>query len=391
MSLWTLSKFETRMKIALHDEFDEAGADELFAQYVAARQVLLEDVFEEIRGTEPYLSDHGPRHIRNVLDNVDELLPPNENHFSAIELYLLGLSVLFHDVGNLEGRKNHNQKISKYYDHVRGGHSARFAGEKHLVVSAAQAHTGKAKDGSHDTINDVPDVLHLVGRPIRLRGISAVVRFADELAEGPQRTSHFLRAAGGYPKDSETFHDYAATTSIAIDRGNRRIALTYNLVFETYGARDAERLDRLRKLLEFIYHRIAKLDGERKYARFYCPELLLPFGETSVAFNVQAGGEFQDLGLREIQLSDKVVPDERMRALPEIDDCFCSATVTERLRAILAEEAKSGGSDNGGEGQHTDAPAAPLPPSAPSPPETPSPAVAPSPGSGTPPESKGGE
>ena len=64
---------------------------------------------------------------------------------------------------------------------------------------------------------------------MRLRELAAVLRFADELAEGPQRTSEFMQAEGLYESESQQFHDYANSTHILIDRGTNRIILTYEI------------------------------------------------------------------------------------------------------------------------------------------------------------------
>lgn len=98
------------------------------SRYVQARTVLLDDVYQEIRSSEPSLTDHGPEHVQNVLENVFKLLGHDIDYFRPIEHYVLGLGVLFHDVGNLHGRKEHNKRIGQFYDHVRGGHE--FAQEK---------------------------------------------------------------------------------------------------------------------------------------------------------------------------------------------------------------------------------------------------------------------
>jgi hypothetical protein len=333
--MWSHSRFEERLRRALTAELGDDKGSVVYGAYLSARKVLLEDILLEIRGTEPYLTDHGPDHIHNVLENADALLPADGNHFDARELYVLALGALFHDVGNVEGRKSHNQRVSKYYDHARPGSPERWAQEKRLVVSASQAHTGLARDGTFDTLKDVPEINHLDGAPIRLRQIAALIRFADELAEGRQRTSLFLKALGKYPATAKIHHDYASVTNVAIDRGNRRIALTYHLIFESCGTLDDDRLKTVNELLGYIYGRITKLDDERKYARYYCPDLLLPFRETSVHLDIQLKGEFQDLGLDQVCLSDIVIPGGKSMTLPEINSAYEPDRIGEKLKDLL--------------------------------------------------------
>lgn len=337
--MWSESRFETRMQQALTRALDSAKAEEVFSAYISARTVLLEDILNEIRGAEPHLTDHGVDHVHNVLDNVDRLLPPKEDHFTARELYLLGLCVLFHDVGNLEGRVDHQKRISKFYDHARPGAPQRWAHEKRLVVAATKAHAGRALDETYDTLKPISNAEILDGDPIHLQEIAALVRFADELAEGRQRTSLFLLAKKKYPPGSLVHHQYAAVTRVAIDRGNGRIALTYDLVLENCGSTMEQRLVQLTDLLRYIYDRIAKLDEERKYARFYCSDVLAPFRLTSVQINIQANGDFVDLGLEPIGLTDKVVPgDGPSMTLPDINPAYRPETIAERMRQQLPNE-----------------------------------------------------
>ena len=232
--------------------------------YVSARKILLEDVLEDIRGSEPSLTDHGPRHIQHVLKNVFKLLEGDLNYFSPIEHYILGLSVLFHDVGNLHGREDHSKRIARFYDHVRNAPAPRFAQEKALVVRIAQAHTGKALNGSRNTLADVPEVWQLDGSPVKTREIAAIVRFADELAEGRQRTSEYLRKHGLYQAESAPHHDYSSATDITIDRQNERIAITYQFSVSTEGDLEEE-LSRLKEFLKCAGGRLAKMDIERLF------------------------------------------------------------------------------------------------------------------------------
>ena len=222
LAIWNETDFEKNLRKVLKKNFGREGGDAYMSLYVSARTVLLEDVLEDIRGSEPDLTDHGPKHIRHVLKNVFKLLDGDLKYFTAIEHYILGLSVLFHDVGNLNGRKHHNKRIARFYDHVR--QAPKFDQEKSLIVQIAQAHTGEAMNGSRNTLADVADASQLDGERIRTREIAAIVRFADELAEGRQRTSEYMRRHGLYLPESIPYHDYSAATDIAVDRANHRIA-----------------------------------------------------------------------------------------------------------------------------------------------------------------------
>ena len=174
-------------------EFDGNKGQKLASTYEQAQSKLQNEVYEDIRGSEPNLTDHGKTHVANVQQNVIRLLSHEGTieNLSGIEMYCLGMFILFHDVGNVFGRENHRQNVARVFDHVRGT-NASLRHEKTLVVRASHAHTGLAQDGSNDTLKELAEMEHLEGSPVRLRELAAVLRFADELAEGSQRTSEFM-------------------------------------------------------------------------------------------------------------------------------------------------------------------------------------------------------
>ena len=338
LAIWNDTAFERKLKDALKNELGDENGDEYFSRYVVARTTLLEDVLPQICGKEPNLTDHGPDHVRNVLNNVSDLLQGAPDYFKIIELYLLGLGVLFHDVGNLEGRSEHNRRIARFYDFVRQG--IQFAQEKSLVVQISQAHSGNTQTGTRNTLVDVPKSSHLDGQPVRPREIAAIIRFADELAEGPQRTSQYLRKTGGHATESVLYHDYSSATHMCIDCGNERIAVTYQFEVSFKAALEKE-LERIKGLLNFTYERLGKMDLERRYARFHCAKPLLPFREISVRLDVQIDGEFLDLGLETI-ISDEVNLDRSAELLSERDSRWHADAVVNQLREEAKRRARNG-------------------------------------------------
>lgn len=318
---WNTTELERRLRSALIQQFGEESGDAWYAHYVSIREYLLTEVLEEVRGSEPDLTDHGPRHIENVLRNAYRLL--GEDHdfngvYSSLELYVLCVAIWFHDVGNYDGRDKHNQRIGEYYVAARGDTAHSWNQEKTLIIRIGQAHTGLASDGSKDTLKDVPEFDVYEGESIKLRELAALVRFADELAEGPQRTSRFRLARGDISAESEIHHTYASITSIAIDKGNGRIAVTFNIplkVDEHIGILSEEEETRLTRVLNYCYNRLIKLDQERKYARFYAETTLSSFKIISVQFNFHVGSAVLNYAPSCV-LSDKVTPGDNSDPLP---------------------------------------------------------------------------
>lgn len=323
--MWEDTPFEKSMKAALRKTGQDGEL--LIGRYVKAKTTLTGDVYEEIKKKEPNLSDHGPRHIRNVLENIGQLLGDEVKLFTAHELYCLGMVALFHDVGNIYGRKLHNEKIKDIYVHACGDDDKT---EMRMVILAARAHTGEASDGTKDTLKDLDEKFYFRSQ-VRLKEIAAVLRLADELAEGPQRTSRFVLQTMGYDEASNIYHRYGSSVEVNIDRQGRRLALSYNIQVCGNEALEDRHLEATKELLNFAYARMVKLDQERKYCKFYGQRLLAPYIMTSAKFFFWTGVEEHECDLPTIVIDDKVIPGEGARGVVELYPMFDVESITKML------------------------------------------------------------
>jgi hypothetical protein len=225
-------------------------------------------------------------------------------------------------------------KIGKVYDWARGTDS-KVRHEKTLVLQAARAHTGITSNGGRDTLAEVAEADHFDGKPIRLRTIAGILRLADELAEGPQRTTDFYRIHCGYEEGAVQFHEYAACTHVSADRASERIRLTYELQLNDFDLpADTGRLKDLAGFIDFITHRISKLDDERRYTRFYCP-LLDVFKQTDVAINFAHGSAPLGYGVS-FRLDDLVVPGHRAHTFDTRYPGKCETAIQVAENAVKA-------------------------------------------------------
>jgi hypothetical protein len=265
-------------------ELPQPGRGNLSSDYVAARRFVTEQISGWIAATEPDLTDHSEKHLIDVMSRARSLIGDKQTYFDPNELYLLAVSVLFHDVGNLHGRQKHNKKIASIYAACRK-QEARFNTERNAILAIAGAHTGSAKDGSKDTLSDLGR-LSFQANTVRAHELAAVLRFADELAEGPQRTSAYLLNKGIYKAGSQIFHEYSSVSEYCIERSAGRIASTFSMDIELDPSSDVLRLRQgspLEDLLKLCYLRIVKVDQERRYCKHYS-DLLSVFKETSACF-----------------------------------------------------------------------------------------------------------
>lgn len=310
--MWNEQEIEKYLEKILKEELGEYDGKNYFADYVKARRDLVEEILPNIKIIEPSLTDHGATHVANVLKNTWHLLTYHDagkkfeqiKKITALDMYILCLSILFHDVGNINGRDDHNRKVSDIYNYVRNK-NAKYRDEKILITKAAEVHCGKTISGSKDTLLEIGNELYsLSSKPIKLLEISSILRFADELAEGPQRTSDYLLRTDKITTKSKLYHKYASIVHTFIDRDGERIALRYDIDVKN------ETVDSLRKLLKFTYQRILKLDEERKYTKFYSTHLA-PFKQTEIVLNFFETEEFSEKTLfstGKIILDDKCIP-----------------------------------------------------------------------------------
>lgn len=298
--MWKQRPFEDETKKELDKLVD---GDTFWSRYTHTRDDIADNVLQWVASQVPGLSDHGVRHISNVIDNVGQVLgitsrgmvydgAPIEQ-VAPFERLLLLMGALLHDIGNVRGRTGHNLVMTEVWRN--SGHLSfeRWdPADRRTIAALCRAHTGKARDGGDDTLKELTaSPQYFLGDPVPLAKLAATLRFADELAEGSQRTSRFLLFQGLYAVESVDFHRYANSTRVTIDRANGRIALNYDIELTNPGFGEGADLRRnLRSLLELIFKRVLKLEKERVYARHYAPDWLA-FSETSVLITIERDHE----------------------------------------------------------------------------------------------------
>jgi len=308
----------------------ELGPDKgsvYYSNYIQAKKTLVQEILPEIKKIEKNLTDHGPQHIDNVLDNAYKLLGEDIYNLSAFDLYTLCIIILFHDVGIIWGRKDHHKNISIIYDYVRKDHN-RFRDEKILVTTAVRAHTGEAIDGSKDTLKDIKNEDYFLdGNSIQLQDLAAILRFSDELAEGRQRTSNFMIENNLFSKNSRVFHQFSNITRISIARETNRIVINYDINIPALNKRE---ISDFKELMKFCYNRIIKLDEERKYNKHYT-NYLSSFKTTSAKFQIYVNDELRQLDLNPIILDDLTIPGQNSKSITEIDNNYVLEHILKKI------------------------------------------------------------
>ena len=79
--MWEELPIEKDLERSLASEFGDAEGKTLYGEYTAARSKLINEVLPYIRSREPNLTDHGPAHIKDVLEQAD--LPQKWYHLEC--------------------------------------------------------------------------------------------------------------------------------------------------------------------------------------------------------------------------------------------------------------------------------------------------------------------
>ncbi|MBH1970813.1 hypothetical protein FK216_06135 [Moraxellaceae bacterium AER2_44_116] len=329
---------KTQLEIVLEDRLKnpptpnivtKAEGEELFARYTTAKSMLCKEIFPWIRANEPNLSDHSETHIEDVLKNAWQLVENVMDKLNSIELYFLCIGILFHDVGNIYGRKKHNKTISPIYQYILALMPSRD--EMQHTLSICQAHTGLGKDKTTDTLQDLKDAFFMRNK-VRLRDLAAIIRFADELAEGEGRTSKFMLDNNFFSEESQIYHLYAAMCSHpAIDKSNGRIILNFNIDIKNPWFSTA---DKLIDFINFVYSRVLKLDEERRYCKYYC-RLLDDFKATSINIQFWNDRSLIELDLESFYLDDYVLPGSINLSLEERFPVYNANLILEKIKSYF--------------------------------------------------------
>lgn len=266
---------------ALHSsKFPQSGVDYV-ARYVVIKEWLATHCYPLI-GAKTSLedgglyTDHSLEHFNTVLKYAGELIGiDNEDSelkkLNCYEVYLIIVSILLHDAGNVFGRTQHEKKAFEILQDI--GSAITFDNiEKKHIADLAEVHGGKSATGNKDTIGskfnmDEIDYLKATFRP---KLIAAIVRLADEICEDRTRAARYLCAKGQVPKKSEVFHYYSgAITASKVDYRGRNIRITFDVM--TAQLKDKMgKLDEEVFLIDEIFTRIEKMHCERLYcSRFF--------------------------------------------------------------------------------------------------------------------------
>ena len=259
--------------------FPGSGNRKYVSQYRSLEDYLFEDVHPEVEKLAMtvdggYLTDHGPSHIRTVIDRASQMIGNPAKRLSTYEVYVLLVAIHLHDLGNVYGRKEHEEKLPEIISQI-GSRLGKDAVELQIIRDIAAAHGGKDADGANvDTIGALQPEEPFRSAVVRMQLLAAILRFADELADDADRASRLALELDGLPEDAAIYHQYAHqlySVRVYPESGfaELRFTLDSDVACRTF-QKDGEST----YLLDEIYFRTMKTHVERAYCCRFMSDLV---------------------------------------------------------------------------------------------------------------------
>ena len=215
------------------------------------------------------LNDHGKEHIAMVIERAMLILGEKAEELRGYEIFFLLLAIHFHDVGNVLGREEHEQKIGDIFDTLGEKFPLDYA-VKRVIILISMAHGG-FHEGDKDTLAYLEEQTYVDTIPIRTALIASILRFSDEIADDKNRTSSFMRTVGAIPDNNMIFHEYSRSLEPPAKEGNTLI-LQYNIrndVVDKKISKLGEEVYLYDEILNRIQKCLCELDYCKRYAQGY--------------------------------------------------------------------------------------------------------------------------
>lgn len=251
-------------------------AEQLWHNYVNVKNYLEGNYYQWISDNCPYFTDHGKGHIDAVKRKASALLEnhleaPEEGDLSEVDIFLLLMGILWHDVAMVSEREGHADAVDEFTDQVDElGFSSNIS-LRRIVETISKAHSGKR--GLMKPRKPFTWEVEGVNYDIDPRSLAAILRFADEISDTQSRVSSAEIVIDQVPEENRLYWDFARTV-----RGckpvllREQIAVNIELDYEdrvrTYPCPDRFKdrgADGEISLIEYIICRLEKMNNERAY------------------------------------------------------------------------------------------------------------------------------
>ena len=244
------------------------------AKYTVLKGRLFNNEYEHWAASFPHGNNHGPGHIKRVLDKLGELLGDRaleEKTITPYELFLSMMAILYHDVGILKERKGHGDHSASFLD-IDANDYIFDERDKRIMRAAVVSHSS-SKDIEAEC-RQFSSTEYIGSQTARPRVVAALVRLADELDEDFRRADTKVAEHIGIPESSRFY--WAFSQRIQGIRPNpKTLDIDIQIRFEPADAGDVVGVDgRKRSFISAYAEKLAKTNRERTYVAGFLPDAL---------------------------------------------------------------------------------------------------------------------
>jgi len=264
----------SQLEDLLEQKAEENDCTELFNSYQQMKNKLDNEYYGWIQANCSYFTDHGKEHINSVVKRSEEILEKelesSDSRLNILEVYLLLSSIIWHDVGMVINRANHEEKVSEITEELKSLFPK--IDIRRSVEDITRAHTGNEDQGI-EQLKDNRIMYEHDSYRINTPALAAILRFADELSENRDRVSSSQVVTDTVPEESRIFWEYAKSIKSSISQPSRNRCLIdielevqeaiskYKCIEYPNICDDEGRLT----LIEYIICRLEKMNNERHY------------------------------------------------------------------------------------------------------------------------------
>lgn len=240
---------------------------------------------ESKENTGIFLTHHGVNHIKTLIAKASNLIQGQYIELDSYELYLLLMSLHFHDVANILGRKGHAFNSIIFIQKMGDG----IVGQDRLtweyVYEIANAHKGFV-------LEELPTEEHCHDIRFRPQLLASILKFADELSENFSRSSKINLDLGIVHEESILHHKFSSVVnSIFVKHETREVLMTFNLLEEDLKLK-FKKGDQEVFLIDEIYLRTLKTYSEKVYCgRYMRPLINIDFIRVTIKIKLEDGSK----------------------------------------------------------------------------------------------------
>lgn len=243
------------------------NAKGLYKKYTDIKKILEDTYYDAVTRVCPWYTDHGKKHIESIIKTASNMIEPQYSQFNELELYIFLSSIIWHDVGMVIARANHEQIVNEEMKKFN-----LILGKDFLIMAAinkiVRAHTGPYKFESLNTA----EIIEYNGKTyeVNVRALAAMLRLADEISEDYNRIDKKLLDEEMVPEENMIYWEFADSVKLSYPNPKRscidlKITIEKEKVLRKYFYNDTKIPHEGNEIqfFDYILWRIDKINKER--------------------------------------------------------------------------------------------------------------------------------